>query len=86
MRQVAEALEVWQEGMNGIEAAAAVADYLEGLYARVGVPTRLRQLQVPSDDLIGIARETVKNFNANAGIRSPEEQVADALKLLEAAY
>ena len=85
-RQVAEALEVWQEGMNGIEAAAAVADYLEGLYARVGVPTRLRQLQVPSDDLIGIARETVKNFNANAGMRSPEAQVADALRLLEAAY
>jgi len=85
-RQVAEALGVWRDGMNGLEAAAAVADLLDGLYARIGVPTRLRQLQIPRDDMIGIARETVKNFNANAGARSPEEQVSDAMRLLEAAY
>ncbi len=85
-RQVAEALCVWRDGMNGLEAASAVADLLDGLYARIGVPTTLRQLQIPRDDLIGIARETVKNFNANAGARSPEEQVADAMRLLEAAY
>jgi hypothetical protein len=28
----------------------------------------------------------VKNFNANAGVRSQEAQIADALQLLEAAY
>ncbi len=85
-RQVAEALEVWRDGMNGLEAAAAVADRLEGLYTRIGVPTRLRQLQIPRDALRSIANETVKNFNANAGMRSPEDQIADALRLLEAAY
>ena len=85
-RQVAEALEVWRDGMNGQEAALAVADMLENLYARIGVPTRLRQLQIPRDDLRNIANETVKNFNANAGVRSPEDQIKDALTLLEAAY
>jgi alcohol dehydrogenase class IV len=85
-RQVAEALEVWRDGMDGREAALAVADVLDALYARVGVPTRLRQLQIPRADLRAIAGETVKNFNANAGARSPADQIEDAMRLLEAAY
>jgi alcohol dehydrogenase class IV len=68
------------------QAALAVADTLEALYARVGVPTRLRQLQIPREDLRAIANKTVKNFNANAGERSPENQIEDAMRLLEAAY
>ena len=47
---------------------------------------RLRQLQIPRHDLAASANETVKNFNANAGARSAQQQVADALQLLEAAY
>ncbi|MGE0222524.1 MAG: iron-containing alcohol dehydrogenase family protein [Acetobacteraceae bacterium] len=85
-RQVAEGLEVWRDGMNAREAALAVADRLESLYTRIGVPTRLRQLQIPREDLRAIANETVKNFNANAGMRSPEEQIEDAVRLLEAAF
>jgi len=56
------------------------------MYTRIGVPTRLRQLQIPPDDLRNIANETVKNFNANAGVRSAAEQIEDAMRLLEAAY
>ncbi|HME24189.1 MAG TPA: iron-containing alcohol dehydrogenase [Acetobacteraceae bacterium] len=85
-RQVAQALEVWRDGMDGPQAALAVADVLEALYTRVGVPTRLRQLDIPRDDLRNIANETVKNFNANAGMRSPADQVEDAMRLLEAAH
>ena len=85
-RQVAEALEVWRDGMDARQAAFAVADNLENLYARVGVPTRLRQIDVPRGDLQAIANETVKNFNYNPGQRSAEDQIADALQLLEAAY
>jgi alcohol dehydrogenase class IV len=85
-RQVAEALEVWRDGMDARQAAVAVADMLEALYSRVGVPTRLRQLDIPRDDLRNIANETVKNFNANAGERSPQAQIEDAMRLLEAAY
>ena len=85
-RQVAEALEVWRDGMDARQAALAVADKLESLYARVGVPTRLRKIGIPRDDLQTIANETVKNFNFNPGLRSAEDQIEDALRLLEAAY
>jgi alcohol dehydrogenase class IV len=85
-RQVAEALEVWCDGMDPQQAALAVADMLEALYTRVGMPTRLRRLQIPREDFRAIVDETVKNFNANAGERSPADQVEDAMRLLEAAY
>jgi alcohol dehydrogenase class IV len=85
-QQVAEALDVWRDGMDGRQAALAVADLLEVLYTRVGVPIRLRQLDIPRDDLPVIANETVKNFNANAGVRSAEDQIEDAMRLLDAAY
>ena len=85
-RQVAEALQVWRDGMDARQAASAVADMLEALYTRIGVPTRLRQLQIPRDDLRNIANETVKNFNANAGTRSPQQQIDEAMTLLEATY
>ncbi len=85
-RQVAEALEVWRDGMDARQAALAVADALESLYARIGVPTQLRQLAIPREEFQSIANETVKNFNANAGARSPQAQIDDALQLLEAAY
>jgi alcohol dehydrogenase class IV len=85
-QQVATALGIWRDGMTARAAALAVADTLDSLYARIGVPTRLRQLAVPHEDLRAIAGETVKNFNANAGVRSPAEQIEDAMRLLEAAY
>jgi alcohol dehydrogenase class IV len=85
-RQVAAALEVWRDGMDAREAALAVADALDSLYARIGVPTRLHQLQIPRDELRLIANETVKNFNADAGVRSAEDRIDDAMRLLEAAY
>jgi alcohol dehydrogenase class IV len=85
-RQVAEALGVWRDGMDGKAAADAVADTLESIYTKTGVPTQLRQLDISQDDLINIAKETVKNFNFNAGVRSADDQTQDSLKLLEAAW
>ncbi len=85
-RQIAEALEVWRDGMDGRQAALAVAETLDALYTRVGVPTRLRQLDIPRTDLRSIANETVKNFNANAGVRSAEDRIQEAMRLLDAAY
>ena len=66
--------------------ALAVADWLEEIYGLIGMPTRLRQLDVPKDDLSNIAKDTVKNFNANSGVRSAQEQIEDALNLLNAAW
>ncbi|HSI00181.1 MAG TPA: iron-containing alcohol dehydrogenase [Reyranella sp.] len=85
-RQVAEAVGVWRDGMEARQAAFAVADALDGLYAKVGVPIRLRELDIPREDLPLIAGQTLKNFNANAGARSAEDQIASAMRLLEAAY
>lgn len=85
-RQVADALEAWRDGMDTRQAGLAVADRLDALYGLVGMPTRLRDLGIPRDDLQNIANETVKNFNFNPGMRSAEDQIGDALRLLEAAY
>ncbi len=85
-RQVADGLGVWHDGMDAKDAASAVADRLEAIYTQVGVPTRLRQLDIPRDGLAAIAAETVKNFNFNPGQRSGEDQVAGSLRLLEAAW
>lgn len=85
-RQVAQALEVWRDNMDARQAGLAVAGKLEDLYTRAGVPTRLRQIDIPREDLRLIANETVKNFNFNPGMRSAEDQIQDALLLLEAAY
>jgi alcohol dehydrogenase class IV len=84
--QVAEALQVWTSNMDTRQAALAVADRLDELYTRVGVPIRLRQINVPREDFQTIANETVKNFNFNRGLRSPQQQIDDAMRLLEAAY
>jgi len=88
-RRVAEAIGVWRDGMDGPDgtaAALAVADALEAIYTRIGMPTQLRQLDIPRDELAAVAGETVKNFNANAGARTAEAQIADALRLLETAW
>lgn len=85
-QRIAEALDVWRAGMDGRQAALAVADALDRLYVRAGMPTRLRALDIPRGDFSKIADETVKNFNANAGLRSPQDRIADTLRLLEAAY
>jgi alcohol dehydrogenase class IV len=85
-RQVAEVLGVWRDEMDARAAAMTVADTLDALYNRIGVPTRLRQLQIPHADLPAIASETVKNFNANAGARSDTERIEQAVRLLEAAW
>jgi alcohol dehydrogenase class IV len=85
-RQVAAALGVWRDGMDGKAAADAVADTLESIYTKTGVPTKLRQLDISQDDLINIAKETVKNFNFNADDRFADNQTQNSLKLLKAAW
>jgi hypothetical protein len=50
------------------------------------MPTRVEELGIPREDLVNIARQTVKNFNANAGARSEDQQIGHALHILEAAW
>lgn len=83
--RIAEALGVWKEGMSSEAAAAATAETLESLYRSIGMPTRLRDLNIPERDLPLLAHDTLKNFNANPGAR-PDSYVDDMLRLLQAAW
>ena len=83
--RMAEALGVCSEGMQPDESAAAVADYLESFYESIGMPWRLRQLEIPEDELPLLARDTLKNFNANRGERAPD-YVQHMLDMLRACW
>ncbi|MCG8548538.1 MAG: iron-containing alcohol dehydrogenase family protein [Alphaproteobacteria bacterium] len=83
--RIAAALGVWQDGMSSEAAAAATADALDRIYSEIGMPTRLRALDIPKSDLPLLAQDTLKNFNANPGDR-PSDYTGRMLALLEAAW
>jgi len=83
--RIAAALGVWKDGMNAEAAAGATADALDALYRRIGMPARLRDLDIPQEDLPLLAQDTLKNFNANPGAR-PDGYVDRMQRLLEAAW
>ena len=83
--RIATALGVWRDGMSAAEAATATADALEAFYRSIGMPTSVHELDIPQDDLLLLARDTLKNFNANPGAR-PEGYVDEMLRLLQAAW
>ena len=83
--RIADALGVWREGMSSEESAAATADRLEEIYRGIGMPARVREIDIPKDDLPQLARDTLKNFNANPGDRA-EDYVERMQSLLEAAW
>jgi hypothetical protein len=49
------------------------------------MPTRIRELDIPEADLPLLARDTLKNFNANPGARS-DSYADEMLRLLQAAW
>lgn len=86
LRPVAEGLEL------GLDANASAGDYAEAIagelrsiYRTAGMPTRLRDLDVPKEDFDLIAADTQKNFNANPGLRDGDE-VGEMRAILEAAW
>lgn len=85
-RRIAQELDVYRDGMSAQEMQMAIADGLEEFYAKVGMPTRIRELDIPREDFPILAKETIKVFNANAGMRDPEKQYQDAIEVLEQAY
>ncbi|HUG36270.1 MAG TPA: iron-containing alcohol dehydrogenase family protein [Candidatus Limnocylindrales bacterium] len=84
-RRMAEALGVSTEGMAPEAAAAAAADALDAFYRRIGMPSRVRDLEIPEADLPLLARDTLKNFNANPGDR-PADYADRMLDLLRACW
>ncbi len=41
---------------------------------------------IPKEDIPILAKETVKVFNANTGVRNPEQQVKTAVELIKTAW
>lgn len=83
--RVARALGAWSDGMDTRAATEATASALERIYRDIGMPARLRELDIPRSDLPLLARDTLKNFNANPGDR-PDDYADRMLALLEAAW
>lgn len=83
--RLATALGVWQDGMSAEAAITAAADALESFYRSLGMPTRVRELDIPEADLPLLVKDTLKNFNANPDLRS-EDYTHTMLRLLQAAW
>jgi alcohol dehydrogenase class IV len=86
LRPVAEGLDL------GLDASASAGDHAEAIaaalrsmYRAAGMPTRLRELDVPRDDFELLVADTRKNFNANPGLRERDE-AGEMRAILEAAW
>ncbi|MEZ5597871.1 MAG: iron-containing alcohol dehydrogenase [Pseudomonadales bacterium] len=85
-RLTANALDVPHGSLSTDKTAHAVADRLEAVYRAIGMPVRLRELGITTQQLPRIAAETVKNFNARSTFVSPQARIAQSLRLLESAW
>ena len=65
MANLATVLGVFGPGMNEADAPARAADHLAATFAKLGMPTRLRDLNVPEDAMEAIVEDSMKNFNAD---------------------
>jgi alcohol dehydrogenase class IV len=83
--RMAEALGVARERSAPEAAAAASADALDAFYRTIDMPARVRDLGIPEEELTLLARDTLKNFNANRGAR-PADHVDQMLELLRACW
>jgi alcohol dehydrogenase class IV len=85
-RRVAQVLDAWRDEMTADEATRAAADAIESTYRTAGMPTRIRDLSIPPEDFPHLAEATLKNFNANQGLRDSQQQRRHTLDLLDAAW
>ncbi|HJM88987.1 MAG TPA: iron-containing alcohol dehydrogenase family protein [Dehalococcoidia bacterium] len=85
LRPVATGLDLGLDDASAGDCAEAIAGALRSIYRSAGMPTRLRDLDVPREDLDLIAADTQKNFNANPGMRDQDE-VSEMRAILEAAW
>jgi alcohol dehydrogenase class IV len=55
----------WDDSQPLADAPSCVADHLEKLFASLGMPTRLRELEIPREGLPKVLDNSLKNFNAD---------------------
>jgi len=85
LKVVADALSI-PTGPTPEATQNAIADEIQRVYQQHGMPARLRDLNISREDFPAIAKDTVKVFNANAGMRDEEKQIRDSMEALEAAW
>jgi len=85
-RRVAQLLDAWHDDMTAEQATHAATEAIESTYRAVGMPTRIRDLNIPREDFPHLAEASLKNFNANQSLRNPDHQRRHTLDLLEAAW
>jgi alcohol dehydrogenase class IV len=65
MCAIAKALGVWTDGDPAAEAPFRAAGELEKVFASIGMPTRLSELDIPRASADAILSASLKNFNAD---------------------
>jgi len=65
MGNLARGLGVWNDAMPLADAPQLAADYLDKFFTRLGMPTRLRELEFPREGLDQVLENSLKNFNAD---------------------
>ena len=65
MCAIAKALGVWKDGDPVKDAPFRAADELEKVFASIGMPTSLSQLDIPRSSAEKILSASLKNFNAD---------------------
>ncbi len=83
--RLAGALGVREEGMTDLEAADAASRTVAGFLRKVGMPTRLGDLQVPQKDLEAIADDAMEDFFLSRNPR-PVHDAAELVELLRGAW
>ncbi len=86
LEAIARQLGIWDPSRSPEDTQAEIADEVERIYRVEKVPISLRELNVPREEFEAIARDSVKVFNSNAGMRDEQRDMERALKLLEAAW
>ena len=65
MARLAQGLGVWDDSVPLARAPLRAADHLDQFFAGLGMPTRLRELDLPREGLIRVLENSLKNFNAD---------------------
>ena len=65
MCAIARALGVWRDGDPVSDAPLRAADELEKVFASIGMPANLTQLEIPRASAERILASSLKNFNAD---------------------
>jgi alcohol dehydrogenase class IV len=63
--RIAQALGAWDASLPLADAPALAADHLDKLFAGLGMPIRLRELDFPRAGLAKVLELSLKNFNAD---------------------